>query len=467
MENGENKFKVTISDDDYNALSKNIDIPISSDSARPVKSEKFEVNIDDDVILNLSEEDAAPEYKGEIYFSNVRPKPVTPPPAATQKKASSKKQEVVFKAAKPQKKRKEKANRSFSLFAAVLLIVAFSVSAVGIVCVNDLLAFNRSEDSVTVNIPVDADTDTIIDILHDNGLVKMPAMCKLYNKAFFYVKNINKKEKKLPVYNSGVYDVEKNLGLEGYLTKFKETQTSNETVTAVFPEGWSIAQIIDRLDKYDICSKSKVTAAIKNGSYDYAFLAAQPDDDRRCFKLEGYLYPDTYEFYLNTDANSVIRKMLEHGDEMWTDEYQKRADELHYTRDEILTIASIIQREAANKSQMTQISSVLHNRLNHSASWPTLGCDSTLKYVENYLAPLLDVNQLLKYKSTYSTAINKGLPPGPICNPGDDAIQAALYPDETNYYFFRHDKTGKIYLAATQSEHDHNANLVLRANSQN
>ena len=114
---------------------------------------------------------------------------------------------------------------------------------------------------------------------------------------------------------------------------------------------------------------------------------------------------------------------------------------------------------------MSLISSVIHNRLNNSVSWPTLGCDSTANYIKNYVRPNVSSSDAIIFEQNYNTYYCQGLPPGPICNPGDDAIRAALYPDDTNYYYFRHDKYGEIYMARTQAEHDENGNKVLRANS--
>ncbi|MCR5150562.1 MAG: endolytic transglycosylase MltG [Clostridiales bacterium] len=454
----EEKFKVTIDDDDYFNLTYEPPKPQTPADNYRKNGEAFEVVFDD--VLNLKDDSSAPEYKGEIYFSNVKP---------GRKTSEADNPQFYFAPDKPEtkkrKKKKTKRKRAVGLFFAVFIILSTCLSVFAVSCVNDILAFSRSDEIVTVTIPTDATTQQIIDILSENKLIEQKWFCKLYNEAFDYLKNYNKTVKNVPVYNSGVYSVEKNLGLEGYLTKFRESQISDETVTVVLPEGWSIYQICERLDKYGVCSKTKVLASIRGGDYDYPFLNEIVSDSDRTFKIEGYLYPDTYEFYASTDANSVIRKMLDRFGTVWTDEYQQRADELGYSTDEIITIASIIQREAANALQMPQISSVLHNRLNHPASWPTLGCDSTVNYVTSYIAPIFDTLQTEKFKTTYSTSLNKGLPPGPICNPGDDAINAALYPDNTNYYFFRHDNAGNIYLAATQAEHDANANKVLRANS--
>ncbi len=453
-ENGKKRepFKVTISDEDYMSpdeldellKSREPTVPDFADAGR----QKFEVNFSYEE-PQYEPEETHPENRGEIYFSNVKPV-----------------RTVVSEHDGAKKKKKKRSGRgAFVLFLAVLIIFTSGLSAYAISCIEDLLAFNRTEDTVTVTIPNDASTNQIIDILADNGLVHQRFFCKMYYQLFTTLKNLNKTNVKEPVYLSGVYYVEKNEGLETYLHDFREAQAGKDTVYVSIPEGWTVYQIFERLDKFGVCSKQRLLGSITGTDFDYKFIGGIKAGQYRTFKLEGYLYPNTYEFYVDSDPNSVIRKFLDESQLEWTDEYQEQADKLGYTMDEIITIASIIQREAANTDQMKDISSVIHNRLRHSTSWPTLGCDSTTTYIDKFISPNVKAVEANMYAQSYNTYTIQGLPPGPICNPGDDAINAALYPNNTNYYFFRHDKYGKIYLAATQSEHDYNANLVLRANN--
>ena len=443
-------FEVHIIDDDDGLLD-----PSELDNLTPdpvPQKKKFEVHIDEDSIEDFDADDQRPRYNGEIYFSNR--KPVKPrQPAQQQRPVQSVKKTV-----------KKAFDSAFAVFCAAVLICTTVLSLIALSCINDVLAITRSDEDVVVTIPNDATTNEIIDILADQELVKQKLFCKMFYKLVDTFKNINKKKPvAAPVYLSGVYYVQKNMGLEGYLTEFKEIQKTDETVTLIFPEGWTIYQMFDRLDKFGVCSKDKLIASLKGTTFEYDFVSKIPQNSSRTFALEGYFYPETYEFYENSDPNSVIRKFLSESDKRWTDEYQAQADKLGYTRDEIIIIASIIQREAANTEQMGQISSVIHNRLNHAVSWPTLGCDSTENYIKTYIAPNDPAS--VNYEMPYNTYYSQGLPPGPICNPGDDAIKAALFPDDTDYYFFRHDKYGKIYMAKTQLEHDENGNKVLRANS--
>lgn len=446
-ENPKKKFLVHINDEDYFAEAPLEQIP----EVPPEQKKKFVVHIDDEA--PFSEAEQQPQYKGEVYFTNRKPQKNTP---AANTDASGAPQNGNTKKKAP-----------VGLIC-LIFVAAFTAafSLLGISCINDILAISRSEDTVTVNVPSNATTNEIIDVLADSGLVKQKAFCKLFYTAFDTVKNINKTKKPdPPVYLSGVYYVQKNMGLEGYLTEFKEIQQTNDTVTLTFQEGWTIFQMFERLEKFGVCSKDRLVESLKNTDFEHDFVADIQNNPDRTFKLEGYFFPETYEFFEESDPNSVIRKFLNEFENRWTDEYQARADELGMTRDEIMIIASIIQREAASTDQMALISSVIHNRLNHPVSWPTLGCDSTANYVNTYVAPNVSQSEAMNYEQNYNTYLTQGLPPGPICNPGEAAIKAALYPDDTSYYFFRHDKYGKIYMARTQAEHDANGNEVLRANS--
>lgn len=456
MNNENNKekelFRVNIEDDGFlnpDELDKLVPPPVKQEK------KKFEVHIEDYDTGNTYAEEQ-PQYKGEIYFSNR--KPIKPVVQNTEKKA--------VKKPAPKAKNKRGFNSVVAVFCSVVLVFTVALSGIAISCINDILAISRSEETVTINIPADATTNEIIDILSDNGLVKQKTFCKIFYAAMDWFKNLNKTKKPdPPTYLSGVYYVQKNLGLEGFLTEFKEVQKSADTVSLAFPEGWTIYQMFDRLEKYGVCSKDKLIASLQGTTFENDFISDIPDNINRTFALEGYFYPDTYEFYEGSDPNSVIRKFLNTSESKWTEEYEEQCKKLGYTRDEIIIIASIIQREAANTEQMGLVSSVIHNRLRHSVSWPTLGCDSTANYITSYVAGNVSEADAVNYEQKYNTYYVQGLPPGPICNPGDDAINAALFPDDTDYYFFRHDKYGEIYMAETQSEHDANGVKVLKANS--
>ncbi len=454
--NKDNPFKVNIEDDGF--LN-----PDELDKILPVEPQKkkFEVHIDEDM-RDFDSGEQQPEYKGEIYFSNRRPVRAAPQQPVNPDNNRAVRQTNVKKS-----NSKKNASRSvLAIFLTVVIVFTSALSAIAISCINDVLAIGRDDEVVKITIPNDATTSSIIDILADEGLIKQKLFCNIYYKLIDFVKNFNRSgEPAEPVYLSGIYYVEKNLGLEGYLMEFREIQKTADTITLVFPEGWSIYQIFDKIAEFGVCSKDQLIASLKEATFDYDFISEIPDDPDRTFKLEGYLYPDTYEFYEESDANSIIRKFLDASEKKWTDEYEEQRIALGLTRDEVIIIASIIQREAANTEQMSLVSSVIHNRLDNSVSWPLLGCDSTDNYITSYVRPHVSPSEAIAYEQSYNTYFSQGLPPGPICNPGDAAIRAALFPSDTDYFYFRHDKYGKIYMAKTQAEHDRNGSEVLRVNS--
>ncbi|MEZ4753790.1 MAG: endolytic transglycosylase MltG [Bdellovibrionota bacterium] len=168
--------------------------------------------------------------------------------------------------------------------------------------------------------------------------------------------------------------------------------------------------------------------------------------------FEGYLFPDTYAFSRPITARKIIWKMLNVGEKNWPAEYSNRAYQLGFTRHEIITLASIIEKESGNTQEQPQISSVFHNRLNQDMR---LQADPTVIYgIKNFDGNLTKAHLLTP--TPYNTYTNKGLPPGPICNPGALAIKAALYPAETNYLFFVADGSGGHVFSNTLSEHNNN-----------
>ena len=439
---------------------------------RREKVKNFVVHIDEDDNASTQPQDDVPIYKGEVYFSS-RP--------AKKRSAGSRSSSGGASA----KTKTDKTSDALVLIAFILVIVAISVvlSFIAISCINDVLAINRGNDIVTVNIPQNATTNQIIDILDDNDLISNKTFCKMFYKVSSAAKGtgmksgLNKIQKlgyKIkvffvgppePEYISGVYYLQPSMGVEGMLYECRAVQAGPNTVTLLFPEGWSIPQIAARLEEYGVCTSAYFIKAISESQFDYSFLSSIKNSENRTYRLEGYLFPSTYDFFQGESANIAIRRFLDAFSDVWTDAYDKRAKELGYSVDEILTIASIIQREAADDTQMKLISSVIHNRLkNPSQTAGRLECDSTKDYIKKYVTPITDVNLVNKYADAYNTYSAQGLPPGPICNPGAAAIKAALYPSNTKYYYFCHDKFGNIYMARTKSEHDAN---VLKAFSQN
>ena len=195
---------------------------------------------------------------------------------------------------------------------------------------------------------------------------------------------------------------------------------------------------------------------------DYYYIAdvlANRNAGQRKYILEGYLAPNTYEVYVSSTEEEIIRKLLSQTEAVFPEEYQARAEELKMTMDEVLTLASLIEKEA-RESDFARVSAVFHNRLKAGMK---LESDVTVHYVTGIRKMALTQSET-SVNNPYNTYTNKGLPPGPICNPSPAAIRAALYPDETmaaqNYLFFcaKEPESGELYFSRTLAEHERAVN---------
>lgn len=407
---------------------------------------------------------AAP-VRGQAAAPNVQRKPYSGVNGNTQRTAGGKRPGANVVKKNTAKKKVNfrtllKNSKTAVITVFICAIVSVLISSYAISCMNDILAIKRdSENIVTVNIPSDIDTKQAIDILKDNKLIKHKYFCLLYAKLVKY-RDDN--------YLTGIYNLTPSLGLENMLSAFKESPVSGETVTLSFPEGYTVIQIAEKLEKYEVCSSKVFYATIRDVDFssEYSFIKEEKNKSDRFQILEGYLYPDTYEFFKGENAASVVRKFLDNFKKKWTDKYDAQAKKMNMSIDEIIALASIIEKEAYGSDQMPLVSSVFHNRLNKSGIFPTLQSNATSDYVNDYISKqVTDSSQLTQYMRNYSTYKCEGLPVGAICNPGDAAINAALYPKDTNYYFFLHDNNKKLYLAATDAEHKANSIEALKANS--
>lgn len=378
--------------------------------------------------------------KSDVYFSNVESDDNSS--VATASPAVKK---------RPPKKQKIQSVKDTYIFFIVVIILSMLVSVYAVLCLNDILAITKTNSTVTVNIAETIeDTDAAVDMLSENGLIKCKNFCKMFA-------NYRKRQVGGP-YEPGVYYLTGKMGLEGMLVTLKGNSQTAETVTLTFPEGLTVPEMVDKLVEYEVCDKASILSVIDSADYNYPLVKDLTSSENIPYRLEGYLFPDTYDFFVGESANSVIKKFLSNGDGKITDKHKQRADELGYTMNDVIIIASIVQCEAGNEDQMKTIAGVLYNRLKDKANYPTLGCDSTSDYIKNKVAPSLSSTSAhtsdyyLKFYDTSNSSTFAGLPASPICNPGIAAINAALYPEDTNAYFFFHDSEGNMYTAQTNAE---------------
>ena len=241
--------------------------------------------------------------------------------------------------------------------------------------------------------------------------------------------------------------------------KSPENSTASNTVKVMFPEGSTVSQIALLLEKNEVCSASDFMAEADNPLNLEGFSFEIPNPDERSFLLEGYLFPDTYEFYKNESASSAIKRFLKNTESKLNSEIRAECEKLGFTLDEILTLASIIQEEAGNPDEMGKVSSVLHNRL-QSKKYPRLQCDVATFYLRDYVKPYVDEARYEELTELYNTYNCEGLPAGPITNSGIDAVRAALFPEKTDWYYFVTDNDGVYYYAETWSEHLENCEIA-------
>ena len=275
---------------------------------------------------------------------------------------------------------------------------------------------------------------------------------------------------------AGEYTVSPMMNYDSLIAAFaKSNAAERTTVVVTIPEGYTVDQIIDTLvGKYGLSSEKELKDAIENYDYDYWFVKRLETDKPRYgrkYRLEGYLYPDTYYYFSDSSASAIIYKMLDNFDKKVKEifrgdktvpgnNYIEKIDYLcgnfGLSFDDIVTIASMVQMEGKYTTEFDTISSVFHNRLkNPSVTNGKLESDATLQYLLDKRTEHL-TEEHKQIDSPYNTYLYEGLPPGAISNPAQTALIYALYPDDTKYYFFVADKDGHSLFARTYKEHQQN-----------
>jgi len=347
--------------------------------------------------------------------------------------------------------RKKRGDGGFIVRIIVAIAVLFASVGLALVCfsvADDMLGMEKKTGTIVVDIPEGATVGEIGRLLEEEGVIKFPAVFK------FYVGHRYSSTK----FQSGqvAIDLSQANGYDNVVSKIRQASLA-ETVTLSFPEGYTIEQIAQKLEDNNVCSASNFLAAIKVVDFDsYDFIKAVDYTDKY-LALEGYIFPDTYDFYLNDNAANVVKRFLDNFEVRFTEEMEARAKELGMTVDEVIILASIVQMEAGDPEEMGRVASVFHNRLNNTeVTQGRLESDVTINYVEQYIRPNVDASEMEEYSFNYNTYKCTGIPVGAVCNPGLAAINATLYPEQTDYYFFVTDILGNYYYATTLQEHNDN-----------
>lgn len=327
---------------------------------------------------------------------------------------------------------------SMIIWIGIVVLTGISLGRLLWVCATDVLAFGR-EDRVTTITITNSDVgniDAIANKLYNAGLIK-------YKQLFRFYASLSSADEKI---SAGTFELNTLFDYNALVKGMSATSSYRETIKVTIPEGYTCAQIFALLEEKGVCTAAELKAYKVQS--DYWFLEGANETAE--YPLEGFLFPDTYQFYVGDSAKGVFRRFLARFDEIFTDELKAYLNGSKYSMYQIMIVASMIERESAGSSENYDISSVIYNRLNNAASFPYLNIDATIVYAQGGNSDVINKD----LDSPYNTYKYKGLPPTPICNPSLLSIQAALSPTDTNYYYYALDpSTGLHHFSKTYNEH--------------
>lgn len=356
------------------------------------------------------------------------------------------------------------------IWLAITLAIGVSLGRVLWVCCADMMAFGKPQVTAYITVTEDDDIEAVSQKLADAGLVR-------YSGLFQKFAEITKKSERI---NAGVYELGSHLDYNAMLNNMIYSSDSREIVEITFPEGYTCAQTFRLLEEKGVCSAAELEEWAVNGELsEYWFLENIERGSKYC--LEGYLYPDTYEFYTNSEPQIVLEKFLDAFDMRFTDIMKEDLQVMQsryanllaaegYSGDyiaqhpltlhQVITVASVVERETANDAESYDIASVFYNRVT-DPDILTMGSDATVFYaIGDYYREQKELTQAdLDSDSPYNTRKAQGIPPGPICNPGAYSLYAALDPNDTDYHYFIYDAANSQHLfSTTYQEHLNKAN---------
>ena len=389
-------------------------------------------------------------------------------------------QSVVIEDAKPREPRKGRPKRkkgygffgiphliATAIWLVIIVSIGVSLGRMLWLCAADVLAFGREDKVVTITIGANDTIEDIAEILHKNQLIRYPGVFKLYASLAVDDGEIA----------PGTFTLNTLYDYHALVNGMSSYSSFREVVEDVLiPEGYNCRQIFELLQEKGICTVAELEEYAANGEFqDFWFLEGVDRGDKYC--LEGFLFPDTYDFYANSTPREALGKMLL-GFESRIDREETEA-QLNVLNDrltsmmrnngcaqsfieesrigiyELLIVASLIEEETSSAGESRDIASVIYNRLTQDQVYERyLGIDATILYALGYHTDELTAADL-QIDSPYNTRTNAGLVPTPITNPGLSSIQAALDPADTNYYYYLlNPATGTHTFSKTAAEHD-------------
>lgn len=332
-----------------------------------------------------------------------------------------------------------------SVYLAVIIALSIVLASFVLTVANDITGLEKKDVEITVEIPDGASLSDIAAVLKDNGLIDNELGLIIFARLFDDSRT----------YQTGTFVLNPRMGYQEMLKALSQVTEKRKTVNVTVIEGKTIEEIAAILESNGVCTSVEFLKAIEETDFskDYDFIADIPSNEDRIYKLEGYIFPDTYQFFEASDADDVIKKFLDNFDNRFNEELRAEAKKQGMTIEEVVNLASIVQKEGSSKKTMQMVAGVFHNRLDKPASYPYLQSNATLSYSLGESLIWMDEEQM-KNPDPYNSYVHKGLPPSAICNPGLDAIKAVLYPDDNDYYYFVTDSNSKFYFSKTSSQHE-------------
>lgn len=321
----------------------------------------------------------------------------------------------------------------------ILLILGVSLilSTFAILVSNDVLALVKEDNPVILTLTEDTASGQVASRLKQEGVIQYPWVFRLLTSL-----------KKVDSFDAGTYELNSDMDYGQLISALRGSGEQRTVVRVTIPEGYTLQDICDLLVEKKVLTAEKFWETANTYPFSHAMLADVPMVENR---LEGYLFPDTYDFYVGDNAVNVINKMLNNFVKKYTKAMRNLTEANGLTIAEVVKVASLVEKEAKMADERTTIAGVIYNRLN-SSSFPYLQIDATIMYATGHKDALTADD--LKIDSPYNTYTHEGLPPTAICNPGVSCLMAAIQPEKTRYYYYVADTDGSHIFSRTLDEHN-------------
>lgn len=320
-----------------------------------------------------------------------------------------------------------------ALVLSILVFLIISLTIIGYKIMGDVFSVDISTD-VSITINSGWGINKTAHKLEQEGVIKYPKVFELVAMSMGLDNAVQ----------PGKIEIKPDMSYKEIILEL--TKADRDTVKVIIPEGYEIRQIADVLEAANLINREEFFAELDPAKYDYKFLEGIPEREN---PLEGYLFPATYNFSLGMTEHEIIDEMLAVFDKNFKPEYYDRAEELGMTVDEVVIMASIVERESNSSEDRNKIAGVFYNRIEQDMR---LQSCATVQYILQERKEVLSTKDT-QIESPYNTYKNKGLPIGPIASPGAACIEAALYPEETDALYFVLGSDGKHIFSKTYEEH--------------